>query len=896
MHEFIKNVIQDLNKRKYPLSDYILILPNKRSGLFLKKEIRDNSSRSIFSPIIYEIDEFMSMISGIHKISDTELLFDFYKVYLNNTKKDNLESFDEFIGWGKTLLRDFNEIDRELCNTKSLFNYLEAIKDLNHWSNYEKETELIKKYKTFWKSIKTYHKDLSEILYKKRKGYQGLIYKEAAEKVQNYVESQKNRKHIFIGFNALSKSESEIIQEIIQNNLGEIYWDIDIKHITSEYNNANYFIDSYIKNWTYYKNNKPNIITDEYCNKKNISVIGTPKNIGQIKYVGEIVSKMNPIELSNTAIILSDEKLLIPMINSLDDNIQEVNITMGFPFKYSSVFALFNILLKIHSKKQKSFYYKHVFSILSHELIKPTLNNENDICLLIKKNNLIYISKDELVDLDKNNKELYEMLFVSWTSVEGAIKSCLELIILLKKYYTKKSLKDNINLEFLYSANKIFNQINLFKEKYKSINSIKSFRSMFKEIGEMNTIPFNGEPIKGLQIMGMLETRLLNYENIIIASLNEGILPAGNSLNSFIPFEIKIENKLQTFKDKDAVFAYHFYRIIKRAKNIWLTYNTEPDSLNSGEISRFIRQLEIEKMHKIDSRILVPNTPTIKKDKIVYKKTNTVMRKLNEKIDEGVTASMLCSYVIDQEKFFDNYIIELKNDIVEETIASNTLGNVIHDTLELLYKPLQGLALSMKILDQLEKDISNSVFKTFKTYVNEKNLRKGKNLIIVETAKKYIKRIIDLDKNDIKEGNRVKIISIEEKFRIAIESGKEKIKIKGKIDRVDEYNEKLRVIDYKTGKKLINRDLAINDVGELRTKRGIYNLQLYIYYLGIRENYKEKMIETGIISLKNMRDGLLYSTFNRERTLTYDNTEEIKREIILLVKEILNNNKNFENT
>ena len=178
MHEFIKNVIQDLNKRKYPLSDYILILPNKRSGLFLKKEIRDNSSRSIFSPIIYEIDEFMSMISGIHKISDTELLFDFYKVYLNNTKKDNLESFDEFIGWGKTLLRDFNEIDRELCNTKSLFNYLEAIKDLNHWSNYEKETELIKKYKTFWKSIKTYHKDLSEILYKKRWLFTILMEKE----------------------------------------------------------------------------------------------------------------------------------------------------------------------------------------------------------------------------------------------------------------------------------------------------------------------------------------------------------------------------------------------------------------------------------------------------------------------------------------------------------------------------------------------------------------------------------------------------------------------------------------------------------------------------------------------------------------------------------------------
>ena len=264
MHGFIKSVIQDLNSKDQPLSNYIFVLPNKRSSLFLKNEISKVSNKTIFSPIIYDIDEFMSLISGVEKISDTELLFDFYQVYLENSKEETVESFEEFISWGKMLIRDFNEIDRELCETDSLFNYLEALKDLNHWSNYDNETKLIKNYKAFWKKIKSYHKNLNEILATKRKGYQGVIYRIATEQIQNYIENQKNINHVFIGFNALSKSESEVIQEILENRMGEIYWDIDENDIKSQYNNAGYFINSYFKKWAFLKNNKKQIISNEY--------------------------------------------------------------------------------------------------------------------------------------------------------------------------------------------------------------------------------------------------------------------------------------------------------------------------------------------------------------------------------------------------------------------------------------------------------------------------------------------------------------------------------------------------------------------------------------------------------------------------------------------------------
>ena len=433
MHHFIKIVIEKIfadNTRN--ISNNIIILPNKRSRVFLKKEISKVSKKTIFAPKIYDIEEFMSVISGIEKISDTELLFEFYNVYYDHTKDSDKETFEEFISWAKTLLKDYNEIDRELCNTESLFDYLKAFKDLTHWSNYENETTLIKNYKEFWGKIKVYHKDLNNRLAKRRRGYQGLIYREAVERIQGYIESTSHINHIFIGFNALSKSESEIIQEIISKN-GEIYWDIDKEYLKSEYNNAGLFISDYLKNWSYYKNNDLEIFADDYKKKKNIEVIGTPKNIGQVKYVGELICSLSSEELDDTAIILADETMLIPLINSIPTNVKNINVTMGYPLKNSNIFSFFYLLLRVHSKNQSGFYYKHLLSILSHELISPILNKKTDICQKIKKENLIYMTMDEIIEIDKENKAIYKLLFSKWKDANKGISSCLKLIDLIKK-------------------------------------------------------------------------------------------------------------------------------------------------------------------------------------------------------------------------------------------------------------------------------------------------------------------------------------------------------------------------------------------------------------------------------------------------------------------------------
>ena len=895
MHGFIKEVINKIIiSNGTDISKVIIILPNKRSRIFLKQEISKIVKKTIFSPLIYDIEEFMSLVSGINKISETELLFEFYNIYLNQTKKDNQQTFEEFISWAKTLLRDFSEIDRELCDTDSLFGYLNAFKDLTHWSNYEEETDLIKNYKEFWGKIKLYHNDLKAKLLNVGMGYQGLIYREACEQILSYTENRKNIKHIFIGFNALSKSESEVIQEIINSN-GEIYWDIDKALINSDYNNASLFIESYLKEWPYYKKNNIQVTSNEYKKEKNIQATGTPKNIGQVKYVGELLHSMGKDELNNTAVVLGDEKLLIPLLNSIPSNVKNINVTMGYPLKNSNVYSFFYLLINIHTKNQNSFYYKSIISLVSHELISPILNNGLDLREKIRQGNLIYMSKKDIIDLDKENHLIYELLFSKWTNAVDGISSCLKLIDLIKKYYSENPENDFINLELLYHINKIFLQINNSCEKLDYLKNINSLKIIFKELCEMNTSPFSGEPVKGLQIMGMLETRLLNYKNIIVTSVNEGILPVGNNNSSFIPFEIKKANELQTFKEKDSVFAYHFYRLIKRAQNIWLIYNTEPDAMNNGEQSRFITQIEVEGIHSVNKNILISKTPVKQSVEPSYSKTKLVQEKLSSIVENGISASMLCLYAMDQIKFFETYILGLKEEKIEETIASSTIGNIVHDSLEIIYKGYVGKRLKIEDLEKMNKLVSTTVKDVIKNYMREENNNKGKNVIIIETVKKYVERVIEIDRKVVENENDLRIIAVEKEFETKIKDGSKKYKIRGKIDRVDQVNGELRVIDYKSGKKISRRDVIIKENDEITKEKGIYNLQLLIYMLGTEKEFKGKRIKSGIINLKNISDGVLEGIFNGETSLGSNELNNYKVLIIDLITRILDKNLMFKN-
>ena len=452
----------------------------------------------------------------------------------------------------------------------------------------------------------------------------------------------------------------------------------------------------------------------------------------------------------------------------------------------------------------------------------------------------------------------------------------------------------------MYHFNKLFNKLKLLQSKYEHISSVGILHSLYREIIKNEKVPFSGEPLKGLQIMGILESRAIDFETVIISSLNEGILPMGNKSSTFIPFDVRIQHSLPIYKDKDTIYSYHFYRLLQRAKNIYLLYNTEPDVINGGEMSRFIRQLEIENIHKINHKILVAKTPIIKKQQIQIDKNSSILKKLDEIGNKGFTASMLINYIRNPLSFYYQTILEIPDENqMEETIAYNTIGSVIHNSLEELYKPLENKKLNEKHIKQMQKEKDKIVDKYFQEKFMLGNLTKGKNLIIVETAKRYIKNFLNKELKDINGGNVIKILGIEKKFEHTINLPFElkNIKIRGKIDRIDCVNGITRIIDYKTGGQIKQSDLNIKEYNKIFEDKKYTNIfQLLFYTLAIEKEKKYNLpVENGIISFRNLSNGLLKTKFQDKSSLvTTEKLENYKKGLERLIVEILNKNTSFK--
>ncbi|MEM1001500.1 MAG: PD-(D/E)XK nuclease family protein, partial [Bacteroidota bacterium] len=416
-------------------------------------------------------------------------------------------------------------------------------------------------------------------------------------------------------------------------------------------------------------------------------------------------------------------------------------------------------------------------------------------------------------------------------------------------------------LEYLFKFHTLFNKLNDLNKHYGYLKSLESLYVVYKELLNSETLDFKGEPLRGLQIMGMLESRALDFETVIITSVNEGILPGGKTPNSVIPFEIKLEYNLPTYKEKDAVYTYHFYRLLQRAKNVHLIYNTEIDTLKGGEKSRFINQLEVEAIHNIKHQVLSADvtfeTPELK----TISKNQAIVSKLMEVGQSGFSPSALTKYVRNPLEYYYQYVLGVKEtETVEEYIAANTLGTILHESLETLYKPFIGKALTIEALTKSKGSISKIVDQGFIEHYGKGNYDSGKNLIAFEVAKRYLHNFIASEQQSLRQGHIIKIVALEyeDKVTIPIKGLDQTIQLKGTVDRIDLFNGQLRIIDYKTGR--VNAvDVAIYDWEELITDYGKSKaFQLLCYaYIYWKSTGVSLPIEAGIISFKNLKSGVL---------------------------------------
>ncbi len=870
---------------KDKISETCLVFPNRRAGLYLKKYLAQKLKKNIWAPSIFSIEDFVCNITGLRIADQTTLLFDFYNIYkkIEGTKA---QSFDEFMNWAQVLISDYNDADMNLADTEQLFQYLNETKAISLWNlDNNPLTEHEKDYLAFYQSLGKYYVKLSSFLLGRNTVYQGLANKVAAKNIDEYIKAIKFDKIIFAGFNALTASEEKIIRALLGSGKAEIFWDAEKYYTDNKIQEAGLFIRKYRAEWEL---KEFNWLEDHYAeDTKEITITGIPLHVGQAAYTGQLLSEMtdNFANSENTALVLADENLLIPLLYSIPENVKDINITMGYPLSNSSIHSLLlNIFTLLENSQKYSnnntirFYQKDVINFLNHPYLRliGELNNKahgiNSLLSYVKNSNRIFFNSDEI------RKQLGNAVIASFFENKqhdniAFLAKITSLIGLIRDTLIAENKNTDIDIEYLFHYAVIINKVRNLLTDYGFVSDIKTLRKVFTGLADTATIPFYGEPLKGLQIMGMLETRTLDFENIILLSANEQILPAGKFQHTFIPFDIRKEMGLSTYRQKESIFAYHFYRLLQRAKNIHIIYNTQAGDFGSGEKSRFITQLceEMPRYNtkiKIHQNILVNETPTTSvNNDISVSKTNEILKSLNEIADKGFSPSGMNTYISCPLKFYFQYIEKLEEaEDAAETIDAATLGSTVHYVLKNLYRPFKNKILHPADLKQMFANVETLIKEGFKEYYPDGDVDTGKNLLISKVAAKFATNFLQTELKFVEQlqdaNNYLTIIQLEEPFDTGINvhthDGKTvSIKLKGFIDRVDRIGETYRIIDYKTG-IVKKEELAFDEWEQLISEPVLAkSMQLLTYAYLFSKKHSAEKLNAGIISFRNLSKGYM---------------------------------------
>ena len=900
---FLEQVIEDYleNYADVPTENLILVTPHRRSALFLREIFAKKYRKAGISPEFITLDNLLERISGIKKMSEVQGLFELYKVYKEHTTTE-VDDFEKFVGWGKMLWKDFDDIDQYLIAYKDIFPYVEAIKEVEHWSLGEKLTEMQEKHLAFWRTLGTYYNALHKEMYKQRQGYQGFIARVAYEQMDAYKRANEEKLHLFVGFNALSVAQEKVIQYILEEMQGDIYWDIE-KHFLNSQHSAGYFIENYLDKWRYYRRGatKKWIVEDQLNTK--IQVYGTPKQVNQIHLLTSLLEEIPTNELEQTAIVLSDSDMLLPLLQAIDTNKLSINITMGYPLQQTPVHDLISAYFKLYISGR--WYHKEVKSLLEQPFLSSLLseNYKKDTITYINEHNLSYVYKKTL---DKYKKEkdatIIDLLFDDQKniSVSKLIKNIIELLLVIKESLEKEDKENLLNLEYLYNFYELFNQIYHLQEKHHFVDSVKSLYYIYNDLLVKQKLNFRGEPLKGLQIMGILEAQNIHFKNVLLTSMNEGIFPKGNMVNSLIPFDVRANLGLPTYKESDYMYAYYFYRILQHSEKAILFYNTETDGLKGSEKSRFILQLLSD--YKIKPEVRFPEVKIIEQQPVEIAKDKQIIDKLvaiatggDPKHRKGFSSSSLTTYVRNPIDFYQQQILDIRDDAeVEEIVEDRSLGTIIHRILELLYQDYEDKVISKQDIDKIRKDVAETTKTVFKEYQKNEEIA-GKNIFVQRTIEEYVMKFLDIDQRNVS-NNVVKLLYLEEKIQIDVQydAFPFPIRFNGTIDRVEQRGEDIYIVDYKSGivekgQVALNEKKWENLIVDYDYSKA-FQLLMYAYLLFKTGMIGEdKRVYVGNYSFRRLKLGFIGFRNGKDKDMSPVDThvrDAFEQKLIQLLKEI----------
>jgi len=856
---------------KFPegMDSIAVVLPSKRSVVFLKHYLSQKIDKPIFLPDFYSIDEFIEKISGLNILDNISLQFRLYQTYVKYPPK-KIDSFDDFLKWSNILLHDFNDIDRNLIDAASIYCNLKEVKELESWrvedwSLSEKNlSEIQTDYISFFKGILTWYEDFNKCLLEDNLAYQGMTYKTAANNI-NQIDIKWD-KVWFVGLNALTKAEQSVIDSLKKKDIARVFWDADIFYYDNPLHEAGGFLREQRERWSEidFKG------VGDYFNqpKKSFNIIACPKNIAQSKVASEIINgfKSSDLEDSKTAIVLADETLLFPVLHNLPSAVKKLNVTMGSPLKNSSLFSfidcIFNMQLNAIKYKKKSFYYKDFLVVIQHAYCSKIIDSKflKKIRNSIIDDNIVFIT-NSYIDLYFKDDQLARSIFSIWKNVLQVLEIISNIVEELR--LTLVSSRGSIYSEVLTTFYSNLIVIKNLANDNNFLIELKTLHAILQQLVANEIIPFKGEPLQGVQLMGILESRTLDFKNVIMLSVNEGKIPKSKSVNSFIPYDLKRYFNLPTYSDRDAVFSYHFYRLLQRASNITLIYNSENDDFGSGEKSRFITQLLSD--YKGDIKEFVYKGKDLK----ISKPTNILIKNIGLESEikswakKGVSPSAINMYNRCSLSFYYHYLAKIREeDSIDEHADASYMGTAIHDALENIYPT--GVINEQFIKDN-KSNILKSIKDSFVSVFSEEGMTEGKNYLSLKIAQKITSDFLALEVRSIKQAAKenkfISIITKEEDLQYSISVSGIDFNLIGKADRVDFEGKTLRIIDYKTG--MVNEnEVAFDNYDQIidePVNAKAFQLLMYSYlYLKLNPKYIGSDVVAGIYSFKNIKSGLIH--------------------------------------
>lgn len=903
---FLEETVTEIIKSHSNIDELTIVLPSRRAGVFFRDTLTAQLEVPVLAPKIFSIEEFIQEISTLRLAPNLTVLIEFYNIYCDHTPEEYLDSFDEFSRWAPALLKDFSDLDAYLVDVSGAFEFLKSYHEIGTFL--EDESKYIKQ-QFFWKTLHHYFELYKVSLHLKGIGTLGMLFREAVDSVEIYLQNTQDF-HYFIGFNALNTSETNLLQGFLEAHRAKIFWDIDHFFYEDQLHAASRFIQKHHKEWTYFRQKEKPIFPKNFEQEKNIKIIGVSKNIGQAKYAASIIkdslsdSKTN----SKTALVLGNETLLIPILSGLPQDVTDWNVTMGYPLFNSPVASFFNHLFEMHMKASPNgFFYQDVVRVVSFDWVQKILKTKSNMDSIfldsLFNSNKYFIGREDIKPL--LDHPIGALIFSSFESGIDFLEKILSFTHEIQKYFKKeKRLGYEMYPTYFNLVEESLLHLLNMGAALKSINTIQGIYFLWNELITTQSLDYMGNPMESVQIMGMLETRVLDFDTVILTNVNEGILPAGRSTQSIFPFEIKKKFGLPTFLDNDAIYTYHFYRLLQRATNIILLYNTESDGLYSGEPSRFIHQLRflgLEK-HNITEEVISAPAKNLTQKKLEVLKSPEIIRVLNEKAQSGFSPSSLGVYLIDPLQFYKEKILGVhEQDLFDNALSLMESGTIAHDALEELYTPYVGKPMKMEYYKDLEHQITPLLLKHYrKVFGGDKKIF-GKNLLMLNALEQSILKLFSIEKEKIQNGASLTILDLEKEFEYPLDvSGIGKIILKGKIDRIDRFNGVFRIVDYKLGKIDVSK-LKISDWENLKgdiKRLALFQILLYAY-VNKEVLIDETSIQAGIISFKSMDQYLLPFGYKKDgkqglsKEIDVDVLNSFEEFLVTLVQEIFDSSMPF---